>query len=188
MRTKDMKQFIILLLFILLSCNPKTDDTIHVESLYDYDVEERIKELGIELREPGKPKGNYVKSVRSGNLVFLSGNGPIRPDGTVIAGKVGTDLTINQGYEAARLTAINQLSVLKVEIGDLNKVERILKVFGMVNADPFFTKHPDVINGFSDLMVDIFGERGKHARAAVGSGSLPWNIACEVELIVQIKE
>lgn len=137
-----MKQAILLALIVLLSCNTETEVNERAESLYDYDVEERIKELGIELSEPGKPKGNYVKAVRTGNLIFLSGNGPIHPDGNKIAGKVGTDLTIKQGYEAARLTAINQLSVLKAQIGDLNKVERIVKVLGMVNADPFFTEHP----------------------------------------------
>ena len=182
-------KFVILLFFIILySCNSDHQENLTSKNLYDYDVEERIKELSIELREPRKPKGKYLKSVRSGNLVFLSGNGPIRVDGTAITGKVGTDLTIKQGYEAARLTAINQLSVLKAQIGDLNKVEQIVRVFGMVNADPSFTQHPDVIHGFSDLMVEIFGERGKHARAAVGMGSLPWNIACEIEMIVQIEE
>ena len=183
-----MKYIIFLFLIIFLGCDTQIKINNRAENLYDYDVEERIKELGIELSEPGKPGGNYVKAVRSGNLVYLSGNGPIYPDGKKIAGKVGTDLTIKQGYEAARLTAINQLSVLKAQIGDLNKVELIIKVFGMVNADPTFTEHPDVINGFSDLMVEIFGDRGKHARAAVGTGSLPWNIACEVEMIVQIME
>jgi enamine deaminase RidA (YjgF/YER057c/UK114 family) len=183
-----MKNFILLIMIFTLSCSTEIEVNNHVESLYNYDVEDRIKELGIELGEPGQPKANYVSAVRSGNLIFLSGNGPIKADGTIITGKVGNDLTLNQGYEAARLTAINQLSVLKKEIGDLNKVEQIVKVFGMVNSDPTFKKHPDIINGFSDLMVEVFGERGKHARAAVGTGSLPWNIACEVELIVQIQE
>jgi enamine deaminase RidA (YjgF/YER057c/UK114 family) len=183
-----MKNSVLLLLIFTLSCSTEIEINNHVESLYDYDVEVRIKEMGIELGKPAQPKANYVSAVRSGNLVFLSGNGPIKADGTIITGKVGTDLTLNQGYEAARLTAINQLSVLKAEIGDLNKVEQVVKVFGLVNSDPTFKNHPDVINGFSDLMVEVFGKRGKHARAAVGTGSLPWNIACEVELIVQIQE
>ena len=183
-----MKQAIILLLIILSGCDTKSPETKNVERLYDYDVEERIKELGIVLREPEKPVANYVNSVITGNLVFMAGKGPRRPDETMVTGKVGAELTIEQGYEAARLTAIEQLSALKVQIGDLNKVERIVKVLGMVNADPSFTSHPAVINGFSDLMVKVFGERGKHARAAVGMGSLPTNIACEIEMIVQIIE
>jgi len=183
-----MKQSIILFLIILSSCNPKSLETTNSERLYDYDVEERIKELGIELRLPSEPIANYVNSVRSGHIVFMSGNGPRKPDGTFVVGKIGSDLTIDEGYEAARLTAIEQLSVLKAQIGDLNKVEKIIKVLGMVNAEPTFTEHPAVINGFSDLMVEIFGERGRHARAAVGMGSLPMNIPCEIEMIVQVKE
>ena len=183
-----MRQAIILLLIIMLGCQTKSPETKNEERLYDYDVEERIKELGIELSKPGKPVANYVNSVLTGNLVFMAGKGPRRPDETMVTGKVGDDLTIEQGYEAARLTAVEQLSALKVQIGDLNKVERIVKVLGMVNADPSFTSHSAVINGFSDLMVEVFGERGKHARAAVGMGSLPSNIACEIEMIVQIRD
>ena len=183
-----MKQSIILILLVLYACNPKREETKNIERLYDYNVEERIKELGIVLRDPGVPIANYLNSVKSGNIVFMSGNGPRRPDGSFITGKIGTDLTIEEGYEAARLTAIEQLSVLKAQIGDLNKVERIVKVFGMVNSEPSFTQHPAVINGFSDLMVEIFGERGRHARAAVGMGSLPMNIPCEIDMIVQVQE
>ncbi len=183
-----MKHSIILILFVLYACNPKREETKNIERLYDYNVEERIKELGIVLRDPGVPIANYLNSVKSGNIVFMSGNGPRRPDGSFITGKIGTDLTIEEGYEAARLTAIEQLSVLKAQIGDLNKVERIVKVFGMVNSEPSFTQHPAVINGFSDLMVEIFGERGRHARAAVGMGSLPMNIPCEIDMIVQVQE
>jgi enamine deaminase RidA (YjgF/YER057c/UK114 family) len=183
-----MKQSIMIFLIILSACSPKSGETSNSERLYDYDVEERIKGMGIELIEPGNPVANYVNSVKSGNLIFMSGKGPRNPDGTLVTGKIGTDLTVDDGYQAARLTAIEQLSVLKAQIGDLNKVERIVKVLGMVNADVSFTEHPAVINGFSDLMVEIFGERGKHARAAVGMASLPSNIACEIEMIVQIKE
>jgi len=164
------------------------DNSADVEQLYDYDVEERIKELGIVLVEPGPPVANYVNSVRTGNLVFMAGKGPRKPDGSNFTGKVGDDLTVEQGYEAARLTAVQQLSALKAEIGDLNKVVRIVKVLGMVNAVPGFTDQPEVINGFSDLMVEVFGERGKHARAAVGMASLPRNIACEVEMIVEVRD
>jgi len=184
----NMKQFIILLLVIFHSCQPNVEKENKTLKLYDYDIEERIKSLGIELVEPAKPIANYVNSVKTGNLVFMAGNGPGKSDGTFVIGKVGSDLSIEEGYEAARLTAIVQLAALKAQIGDLNKVERIVKVLGMVNADASFTRHPEVINGFSDLMVEVFGERGKHARAAVGMGSLPMNIPCEIELIVQVRD
>lgn len=182
-----MKKAIILLL-IFSACNSSEEKVKEVVPLYSYDVEERISELGIELGEPYKPVANYVSSVRSGNLVFMSGAGPEKSDGEYIKGKLGDELTIEEGYEAARLTAIVTLSALRDQVGDLNKVERIVKVKGMVNAIPSFTEHPAVINGFSDLMVEIFGERGKHARAAVGMGSLPMNIPCEIEMIVQVSE
>ncbi len=154
--------------------------------LYEYDVEQRLAELGIELPEAGTPVANYVNAVRAGDLLFLAGKGPRRADGTYITGKVGRELTVAQGYEAARLTAINQLAVLKAELGDLNRVRRIVKVFGMVNAVEDFDQHPEVINGFSDLMVEVFGERGKHARAAVGMASLPRHIACEIDMVVEV--
>jgi len=183
-----MKYFALLFLLVIASCTPQNNEEANVVRLYDYDVEQRIKDLGIELVEPGPPVANYVNSVRTGNLVFMAGKGPRNPDGSNLTGKVGVDLTVDQGYEAARLTAIQQLSALKVEIGDLNKVVRIVKVLGMVNADSGFTEQPEVINGFSDLMVEVFGERGKHARAAVGMASLPRNIACEVEMIVEVQD
>jgi len=183
-----MKYLAPLFLMLVAACMPQEKEATKAVSLYDYDVEERIKDLGIELVEPGPPVANYVNSVRTGNLVFMAGKGPRNPDGSNLTGKVGVDLTVDQGYEAARLTAIQQLSALKVEIGDLNKVVRIVKVLGMVNADSGFTEHPEVINGFSDLMVEVFGERGKHARAAVGMASLPRNIACEVEMIVEVQD
>ena len=135
--------------------------------------EERLARLGIELPPAPDPVANYVNGVRTGNLIFLAGKGPRRADGTEISGKLGADLSIEQGYEAARLTAINQLAVLKEMIGDLSRVVRIVKVLGMVNSDPSFVDQPAVINGFSDLMVEVFGERGRHARAAVGMASLP---------------
>ncbi|RLD20328.1 MAG: RidA family protein [Bacteroidetes bacterium] len=183
-----MKNTIFSVLIILSACTGSNHKDKVAEKLYNYDVEERIKELGIELVEPGKPVANYVNSVRTGNLVFMAGKGPRNTDGTNVTGKVGVDLTIEEGYEAARLTAIQQLSALKAEIGDLNKVVRIVKVLGMVNAEPGFTDQPEVINGFSDLMVAVFGDRGKHARAAVGMGSLPRNIACEIEMIVEVQD
>jgi len=150
--------------------------------------EEKIKEKGIVLTTPSKPVANYVNAVRVGNLLYLSGKGPTKPDGSNITGKVGKDLTIEQGYEAARLVAINHLAVLKAELGDLNKVKRIVKVLGMVNCPDDFKDQPKVINGYSDLMVEIFGDKGKHARSAVGMGSLPMNIAVEVEVIVEVEE
>ena len=181
-----MKHIFIISLVLLAACNSTTQETKVAEQLYDYDVEERIKEMGIELTEPGAPVANYVNSVKTGNLVFMAGKGPRTADGDNVVGKVGVDMTIEEGYAAARLTAIQQLSALKAEIGDLNKVVRIVKVLGMVNAAPGFTDQPEVINGFSDLMVEVFGDRGKHARAAVGMGSLPRNIACEIEMIVEV--
>ena len=150
--------------------------------------EERLKKSGIELPVPQKPVANYVNAVRSGNLIFLAGKGPTKPDGSNITGKVGKDLTLQQGYEAARLTAINQLAVLKAELGSLNKVRRIVKVLGMVNCTEDFKDQPKVVNGYSDLMVEIFGEKGKHARSAVGMYALPLNIAVEVEVIVEIED
>ncbi|WP_418884505.1 RidA family protein [Cognataquiflexum nitidum] len=145
-------------------------------------------ELGIVLPEASSPVANYVNAVRSGNLLFLAGKGPGLQDGTFITGKVGEDLTIEEGKAAARMVAINQLAVLKAELGDLNKVKRVVKVLGMVNCNSDFTQQPQVINGFSDLMVEVFGEKGKHARSAVGMNALPMNISVEVELIVEIED
>jgi enamine deaminase RidA (YjgF/YER057c/UK114 family) len=152
------------------------------------DAEMKLKTLKIELPMISKPLANYVHIVRSGNLLFLAGKGPAKPDGTYITGKVGKDISLEQGREAARLTAINQLAVLKAELGSLNKVKRIVKVLGMVNSEADFKDHPKVINGFSDLMVEVFGEKGRHARSAVGMCSLPNNMAVEIELIVEVKK
>ena len=183
-----MKNIFIIPLIIFAACNSNNPETKIVEDLYEYDIEERLQELGIALPESGAPVANYVNSVRTGNLVFMAGKGPKDAEGNYITGKVGADLTIEQGYAAARLTAIQQLAALKAEIGDLNKVVRIVKVLGMVNSAPDFTDQPKVINGFSDLMVEVFGDRGKHARAAVGMVSLPVGIACEVEMIVEVRD
>lgn len=149
--------------------------------------EEALIKLGITLPEASSPVANYVNGVQTGNLIFLSGKGPLKPDGTNITGKVGASLSIEEGYAAARLTGINQLAVLKAMLGDLSRVKRVVKVLGMVNASPDFTEHPKVINGYSDLMVAVFGNKGKHARAAVGMGSLPSDIAVEIEMIVEIE-
>ncbi len=184
-----MKRTIILLSIILCACNSENKDSKTIDNLYDYDIEERIVELGITLNVPKLPKGiNIALAVKSNNLIYLSGNGPRTNDGKRITGKIGTDLTIEEGYQAARITAINHLSILKGEIGDLNKVVKIVKVLGMVNAESSFTQQPAVINGYSDLMIEVFGERGKHARSAIGMASLPWNLACEVEAIVEVRE
>ncbi|ODS82282.1 MAG: hypothetical protein ABS46_09470 [Cytophagaceae bacterium SCN 52-12] len=151
------------------------------------DPEKRLRELGITLKPPGKPIANFVTAVTVGKLVFVSGHGPVQENGEYMKGKVGADLDLNQAKEAARLTGISLLGALKSEIGDLNKVKRFVKVLGMVNAIPTFDQHPQVINGFSDLMVDVFGDNGKHARSAVGVGSLPMNIPVEIEMIVELK-
>jgi enamine deaminase RidA (YjgF/YER057c/UK114 family) len=152
----------------------------------DYNPEAKLEALKIVLPAPPQPVANYVNGVRAGNLIFLAGKGPKRADGTEITGKLWQDVTIEEGYEGARLTAINQLSVLKEMLGDLRKVKRIVKVLGMVNSDPNFIDQPKVINGFSDLMVEVFGERGRHARAAVGMASLPRGQAVEIELVVEV--
>ena len=151
-------------------------------------IKKRLKELGIELPVVSPPVATYVNAVRVGNLIYLSGKGPLQADGTLITGKVGKQVSIEQGQAAARLTGLQLLAALKAEIGSLNKVKRIVKVLGMVNCDSNFTQHPLVINGFSDLMVEVFGERGKHARSAVGMGSLPGNISVEIEMIVEVKK
>lgn len=151
------------------------------------DFDKKLKELGIELYTPSKPMGNYVKAVRTGNLLYLAGHGPTKADGSNITGKVGKDLTTEQGYEAAKQVGVAMLSTLKNELGDLNKVKRVVKVLGMVNCTENFVDQPKVMNGFSDLMVAVFGEKGKHARSAVGMYALPSNISVEVEIIVEIE-
>ncbi len=152
----------------------------------NYDPEARLAELKITLPSPPQPVANYVNGVRTGNLIFLAGKGPRRADGTEITGKLGQDVSIEEGYEGSRLTAINQMAVLKEMLGNLNKVKRIVKVLAMVNSDPEFIEQPKVINGFSDLMVAVFGERGIHARAAIGVATLPRAQAVEIELVVEV--
>ena len=151
-------------------------------------VEEKLKELGYTLPSPPASVANYIAGYRIGNVVFLSGVAPTKEDGTAITGKVGRELTVEQGYEAARYCALNSLANLKTVIGDLNKVTHFVKVLGMVNADPEFDEMPAVINGYSDLLVEAFGERGRHARSAVGMATLPFGIAVEVEAIVEVEE
>lgn len=152
-----------------------------------YDPEARIEELDLVLPEIPPSIANYVRTVRTGNLVFTAGHGPLQPDGTYLSGKLGADLDVEQGYAAARMTAIALLSSLRSEIGDLNRVSRIVKVTGMVNSTPEFVDQSQVINGCSDLLVEIFGDRGRHARAAVGMASLPRGFAVEIEMIVEVE-
>ncbi|MGV3559553.1 RidA family protein [Larkinella arboricola] len=150
-------------------------------------VEAKLKEQGITLDKPTASLANYVKAVRTGNLVFLSGHVSNRADGTGIKGKLGKELSVEQGYEAAKLAAIGLLSSLKAEIGNLDKVKRVVKVLGMVNSTPEFADQPKVVNGCSDLMVKAFGDKGKHARSAVGVAALPSDYAVEVEMIVEVE-
>lgn len=149
---------------------------------YGQSPEDRLKEMGITLPVPSSPVANYVKWRQAGNLIYLSG------DGADVYGKLGKDLTIEQGYEAARLSAIEILATLKMACGDLSRVKQFVKVRGMVNSAPDFYDQPKVINGFSDLIVEVFGEKGKHARAAVGQVSLPFNSAVEIEVIVELED
>src|SRR5579863_3031549 len=150
-------------------------------------IESRLKELDIQLPQPNAPVANYVPYVVSGNLVFISGQVTIAPDGLKFVGKLGADLSIEDGKAAAKLCAVNLLAQLKAACGgDLDRVRRCVKLGVFVNATPDFTQHPEVANGASDLIVEIFGDVGRHARAAVGSGSLPRNVACEVEAVFEI--
>ena len=152
-------------------------------------VDKRLEELGITLPEMRPPVANYVPAVRTGNLLFLSGSIPAaRPDGTEVRGKLGAGLSVEEGYEAARLVGINLLAVLKTTLGDLDKVNRIVKLLSMVNAAPDFVDTPAVANGCSDLLVEVFGDRGKHARSAVGMAALPLNVPVEIEMVVEVAD
>jgi enamine deaminase RidA (YjgF/YER057c/UK114 family) len=149
-------------------------------------AEARLKDLGIELPTPPRPVATYAMAVRSGNLLFLSGHGPLRDGRVVYQGKVGRDLSIEQGQEAARLTGLNLLASVRDALGSLDRVRQVVKVLGMVQCADDFTEHPKVINGFSDLMVEVFGDAGRHARSAVGMGSLPLGIPVEVEMVLEV--
>lgn len=148
----------------------------------------RLAELGIELPASPPPIANFVTHVREGNILYLSGQGPREADGFMHSGKVGAEVGIEEAYAHARLTGINLLAVMHEALGDLSRVKRVVKLLGMVNATPTFGDHPSVINGCSDLMVAVFGEAGKHARSAVGFGSLPGNITVEIEAIVALQD
>lgn len=146
-------------------------------------IEARLNELGITLPEMPAPLANYVSAVRTGNLLYLSGKGPLQSKG-----KVGGDISVDQAYQDARETGLLLISVMKHELGSLDRVNRVVKALGMVNAIPEFGQHPQVINGFSDLMVEVFGEKGRHARSAVGMGSLPNQISVEIEVIIEVTD
>ena len=148
----------------------------------------RIAELGLILPPPNKPIGNYVPFRIGGNILYLSGVGPRKPDGATITGKVGAGISIEKGYEAARDCGLQLLRNMEVALGSLDRVDTVLKVLGMVNAAPDFADHPKVINGCTDLFVQVFGDAGRPARSAVGMGSLPRGIAVEVEAVVLIRD
>ena len=151
-------------------------------------AEARLRELDIHLPPIPPPAGTYVHAVRTGTLLFLTGHPPIRADGTVILGRLGQDLDADAGYQAARVAGLGMLTTMRQELGSLDRVRRIVKVNGVVDATAEFLQHTQVINGVSDLLVEVFGEAGTHARLAVGYSSLPWNICLEVELIAEVAE
>ena len=149
--------------------------------------EERLAELGLELPEPTQPFAAYVPAVRTGNLVYLSGQGPIRDGQIAYRGKVGADVTPEKAKEAAQLTCLNGLAALKAEIGDLARVTRVVKLTAFVNSAPGFDQQPAVANGASELLQEIFGDAGRHARSAVGTAELPFGISVEIEVVFEVK-
>ena len=149
-------------------------------------AEQRLRERGIELLKSNAPVANYVPAVCTGNLVYLAGKGPFRPDGAFATGKVGRNVSVEEAYQHARLTGLVLLSALRESVGSLDKVSRVMKLLGMVNAVTDCADHPKVINGCSDLFVEVFGDRGRHARSAVGTGSLPFGITVEIEAIFEV--
>jgi len=152
------------------------------------EIEKRLEQLGIEIAPAVAPVANYVSVQQVGNLLFFSGAGPLRDGKPTIVGRLGDDLTVEQGYAAAREGAINLICALKATLGDLDRVEQIVKLLGFVRCTPDFGSQPAVINGASDLFVEVFGDRGRHARSAVGTNALPMGIPVEVEMIVQVKD
>lgn len=150
-------------------------------------AEARLKELRITLPEPSRPIANYIPAVRVGNLLFLAGHGPLRDGKTTARGKLGKDLSVEEGYKVAREVGVNLLASARAALGSLDKVKRVVKVLGMVASTEGFTDQPKVINGFSDLMVEIFGENGRHARSAVGMAELPMGIPVEIEMILEVE-
>jgi enamine deaminase RidA (YjgF/YER057c/UK114 family) len=151
-------------------------------------VDRRLIELGLELPEPFPAAGSYVAAVRSGALLFVSGTGPVRADGSVVTGKVGDTVDLDAAVEAARLTALQLLAAMRRELGTLDRVRRIVKTLGMVNCAPGFNRTPQVIDGCSNLLIDVFGEAGRGARSAVGMAELPFDIAVEIELVAEVTD
>ena len=149
--------------------------------------EEKLRELGLTLPEASTPVANYVPYRWAGNLLYLSGQGPKRPDGTYRVGRLGKNASVEDGYAEARLTGLQLLAVARSAVGELSRIESVIKLLGMVNAEPEFTDHPKVINGCSDLLVEVLGEAGRHARSAVGMGSLPNGMMVEIEAILQVR-
>ncbi len=149
-------------------------------------AEQRVTELGLDLPPPPKSAGNYVAGVQTGNLLFLSGCGPQRADGSYVRGKLGADLDVAEGYDAARIAGLAMLARIRALTGSLDRVARIVKVLGMINAAPDFTEQPKVIDGFSDLMIEVFGEPGRGARAAVGMATLSGGMTVEIEMVIEL--
>ncbi|MEY4335455.1 MAG: hypothetical protein RLZZ45_374, partial [Bacteroidota bacterium] len=160
---------------------------LFVQPQVEVDAEENIRKNNITLIPPTAPIANYVKFVQVGKTAYLSGHGPDKPGGGQVAGKVGKELTLEEGQAAARLAGISLLSTLKGQIGDLNQVKRIVKIVGLVNCESGFAQQPQVMNGCSNLMVEVFGERGRHVRTSVGTNALPNNMAVEIEMVVELK-
>ncbi len=149
-------------------------------------AEARLRELGLELPPPPRPMGSYVPAVQTGNLLFLSGHGPLADGRPAMTGRVGAELSLEDGQRAARLTGLNLLATARAALGTLDRVRRVVKLFGLVSSADAFTDHPKVVNGCSDLMVQVFGDAGLHARSAVGVGSLPFGIPVEIEMVLEV--
>jgi enamine deaminase RidA (YjgF/YER057c/UK114 family) len=164
----------------------KVDLHIEMEKL-TVTPEQKLTELGLTLPQPSAPVANYVPYRWAGNLLYISGQGPKQPDGTYRAGRLGKNASVEDGYAEARLTGLLLLAVARSAIGDLSRIDSVVKLLGMVNAEPEFADHPKVINGCSDLLVEVLGDAGRHARSAVGMGSLPNGMMVEIEAILQIK-
>ena len=157
-------------------------------NLHGMSVDDRLLELGIELPTASAPAGNYAGAVRTGSLLYLSGAGPARADGGFVTGKVGRDLDVDAAVEAARLAGLQLLATMRAALGSLDRVRQVVKTFGMVNCAPGFNRTPQVIDGCSNLLVDVFGDRGRGARSAVGMAELPFDIAVEIELVVEVTD
>ncbi len=149
-------------------------------------IEQKLSAMGLVLPAAPAPVANYVGAVRAGDLVFVSGHGPVKDGKLAYRGKLGRDFSVAEGYEAAKLVTLNCLASLREVIGDLDRVHRVVKLLGMVNSTPDFLQQPEVVNGASDLLVQVFGDRGRHARSAVGMAALPFDIAVEIEMIVHV--